>query len=105
MGDEPFHGREQPTVDHDGTVTSPVRTDVGEVEPFGLLEVQLRGREGLLVIACVEHLQVDLRTVEGGLSGRISIGQAELVEHAGQSSFSLLPLLVGAEVTVAATAP
>jgi len=45
-----------------------VCTPVGQVEPLGLVEVELDGGNGLLVTTVVSHLQVELRTVECRLS-------------------------------------
>ncbi len=94
--DHPLHGPEGAAVDHHDPLPLPRGGDIGQVEAFGLVEVELHGREGLLVAPGVEHLHVDLGSVERGLARLRVPGQPgrrrDVVEHRAQRLLRLGPL-------------
>ena len=82
--DGPLHAADDAAMDHDRPVFRAVRADVVQVEPLGLVEVDLDGGQGGLPAGAVDDLDVDLGAVERGLSlGRL-VGQAGAVEDVGQ---------------------
>jgi len=68
-GDDAFHGSDGAAVDHDGSLPAAVGGGVGQVEAFGLVEVELDGGDGLLMAGLATDLQVEFRAVEGGFAG------------------------------------
>jgi hypothetical protein len=70
-GGHPLHRPDSATMDHQGPMLTAVSSSVGQIEPFGLVEVELHGGDALLVAAAVGHLDIQLGPVERGLTGRL----------------------------------
>ena len=69
VGEEPFHAPHQAAVHQHRPPPGTGRVGVRQVELLRLVEVELHGGEGRLPTGRVDDLDVDLRTVEGGLAG------------------------------------
>ena len=87
----PLHAPGDAAVDHDRTVPGPVRACVPQVEPNGLVEVHLDGRQSRLPFGGVGHLHVDLRPVERRLPLAGLPVHARIVEYPGQHGGRLVP--------------
>ena len=103
--DEPFHRTERGAVDHDRSVPGVVGTDVFEIEALRQVVVDLHRPELPLAADDVLDHEVDLRAVEGGLSGLLAERGPEFPGRVATRLLGLVPvggvadILAGVRIT------
>jgi hypothetical protein len=101
VGEQPLHRADQAAVHHHRPGPPARRVGVGEVEPRGLVEVDLDGRDGPLATGRVRDLYVDLRAVERRLAPGNRVGDPGRVEGLPQQQLGPRPCGVVADVLAA----
>ena len=69
---EAFHAPERCAMDHDGSMSTTIGSDVPEIEPFREIVIHLNRPELPLASDDILHDEIDLRAVECGLSSPVS---------------------------------
>src|SRR5581483_6714031 len=95
---EPLERPEQRAVDDVREVLGVVGAHVAEAEPLRHLRVELDRPHLPRAAERVEHVQVDLRTVEGPVALVDLVGDAAPLERRLQRALGEVPLLVGTEL-------
>ncbi len=90
---------------HHGSMAGAILGDVFQVEPLGELKVYLDGGIREFAPVRIADLEVDLGSVEGGLSNAQLIGLAHGFQRFDQCRLGALPLLFGAEPFVLDVVP
>ena len=75
----PLHTAKDCAMDHDRVLLLPLLVNVAQVEPHRQLEVQLDGGALVLPLECVLQSDVDLRAVEGSITGIQLPGQSSTI--------------------------
>ena len=75
-----LHRPDSPSMDHHRSMVATVGADIGQVESARLVEVELHGGDGFLVATSVVNLQIELGTVESGLTWGFDQVRPMLVE-------------------------
>ncbi len=99
--DETFHAAEWGAVDHYGAVGLVVSADVLEFETLWEVVVYLNCAELPFASDSVLDHEVEFRAVESGFAGLLDEGYAFFLACLNDSGFSLLPVLIGADVFLA----
>ena len=97
---ETFHRTKGRAVNHDRAVGLVVGADVGEVEAYGQVVVDLHGAELPFAADDVFDDEVDLRAVEGGFAGFFGEGHAEGLRGFAAGVFGFVPVFGVAGVFV-----
>ena len=74
---EAFHAPERCAMDHDGSMSTTIGSDVPEIEPFREIVIHLNRPELPLASDDILHDEIDLRAVECGLSSLLRPLDAE----------------------------
>ena len=80
-------------MDHDRPLPRAILRDVLQVEALRQLEIDLHGRIGELPTVGVVHLEIDLRSVERGLTGADLVLLAHRLQRFGERGLRFLPEL------------
>src|ERR1017187_8893944 len=90
--DETLHGTKRCAVHHHRTMRPIVWTDVGEIEAFGQVVVQLDGAKLPFPADDVLHKKINLWPVESGFAGRFGEWGAKALCGFPQRILSLVPV-------------
>src|SRR5207253_8450726 len=92
VAEKALHGPGRSAMHHHRALPGAILRNVFEIEPLGKLEIDLHGRVRELPAMRVVALEVDLRSVEGRLSGDKLVRLPHRLERLRKRRLRLLPL-------------